>query len=34
MTTTTKFQKFRYFSSVITAIFHFLNVTSEFHNFY
>jgi hypothetical protein len=35
MTTTTKFHKFHYFFfSVITAIFHFLNVTGEFPNFY
>jgi hypothetical protein len=34
MTTTTKFHKFHYFFFVITAIFHFLNVTGEFPNFY
>jgi hypothetical protein len=37
MTTTTKFHKFHYFfflNTVITAIFHFLNVTGEFPNFY
>jgi hypothetical protein len=34
MTTKTKFNKFHYLFSDITAIFYFLNVTNEFHSFY